>query len=160
MSAKRRKAVNQVGAAARRARGVAMLIAQHRYADIAEACGVSKRQVERWAALPEVRAKLAAIVHEAERTAGQVLIDASRDAAEVLTAIMRDPLAPRSERARCALAVLDRTGFPASQKNENTNQGPRGGPHEHVVTLTVEQVLAGARDGSIPGEDDDEEDGE
>lgn len=109
----------QIGAAARRAKGIAMLLGGARHAEIATACGVSVRQVERWAALPDVRAQAATATAEAIATARGVLEAAAREAAESLVTIMRDSSATAADRLRATLAVLDRTGHEAGTKVEH-----------------------------------------
>ncbi len=106
-------------AAARRAKGIAMILGGARHAEVAEACGVSVRQVERWSALPEVREQAATATPEAIATARGVLDAAAREAAEALVGLMRDPNGSPGDRLRATLAVLDRTGNEAGTKVEH-----------------------------------------
>lgn len=146
-----------LSAITRKARAISMLIAGEKHAVIARECGVSISQLVRWSKDGEVREKCEAAAKEIEMTAGRILVDAARKAAEKLTEMLDEPGLTPADRTRVALAILDRTGLPAMAKSEATHvhTGPKGGPQEHVVVLTVEQMRAGARDGSIPGEDDD-----
>lgn len=141
MTQERRQTAANVGA--RRAKGVSMLIAGERHAVIAKACKVSSRQVERWAALPEVRTKVDVAATAAEATATSVLVNASRLAAQVLVDVLNDADATPADRTRAALAVLDRTGHAASTKTEVT--GKDGGPQEVAVSVTIDTAKRIAR---------------
>lgn len=130
LSERRRSAVN-VGA--RKGKGTAMLMTGARHDDVARECGVSTRQVERWAAEPEVREKVVEAVERATATAAEILNSAAGEAAEAALAVMRDAEASPGDRLRAALAILDRTGHEAGT-NVNIRERP--------LPMTVEAARA------------------
>jgi len=123
-------------AESRKAQGVAMLIGGARHAEVAEACGVSTRQVARWVEESDVRERVADAAAEAAATAREVLVGGAREAAEVLLGEMRGADSS-GDRIRAALAVLDRSGHGPSARLEST--GKDGGPMEvRVDSLPTE----------------------
>lgn len=94
---------------ARKARGIAMLLAGKPQDEIASECGVHLRTVGTWAADPEVRAAVVDMKAAAAITARAKLVAHASEAVDVLLTEMRTAESS-GDRIRSALAVLDRTG--------------------------------------------------
>jgi hypothetical protein len=108
-----RKRGTRTDAQARMALGIRDLLSGRTHAQIAEAHGVTRRQVRRWAEQPEVREA----IDRAKTDALEHLQLHGLRAAEVLAELLSDEDA--KIRQTTATAILDRTGLPKTERLEH-----------------------------------------